>query len=568
MGKVRLLCPGAFSEPPLRRLRKSDIPLELKRFQKALDDTRQELQNLLAKLEGESANPSREILEIHLLVLDDSYVNDGVHQFISENFEGAESAYYRVVKNCVDSFQQIPDAYMRERALDIKDVAQRVMRHLTGEHRYLEKAGEEPEICVALDPTPSETIQLDRVNILGFAIELGSPTSHTAILAKSLGLPAVIRLHGLCDELRNGDSILLDGYLGILILHPSEATLQRYEETKEATRKTEELLRASTLGPASTSDGYPVTIAANAEFTSELQDFPKFGAEGIGLFRTEFLYLENPNISEEAMYLVYKDVVDAAQGKLVIFRTLDIGGDKLEANLELEEIEQNPFLGWRGIRVSLDKPELFKRQLRAMLRASAAGHVGIMYPMISSVHEVQSANALLEECKQELQQQGVKIDPNLLRGAMIEVPSAAMIADLLAVHVDFFSIGTNDLVQYTMAVDRVNQKVADLYHPCNPAVLRLIQNTIKAAHHAGIWVGLCGEMASDPNLTPLLIGLGINELSTASPQVFRIKYAVKQLSKEKCTALAEAALQMDHSEQIWKLSSELAKQSYPELFAK
>ncbi|MDZ4289083.1 MAG: phosphoenolpyruvate--protein phosphotransferase, partial [Prosthecobacter sp.] len=423
---------------------------------------------------------------------------------------------------------------------------------------------DDPVIIVAHDLTPSDTVQLDRSKVLGFAIETGSSNSHAAIIARSLGLPAVVRLHGIREELHSGDSVLLDGDEGVLILNPTHETLARFRSREEEAEEREDALMAERHEPSVTCDGRTIVVCANAEFVEEVGAIRDSGAQHVGLFRTEFLHLENPDGSEEWLTECYSQVVRAMRPGQVIFRTLDIGGDKVEG--ASADPEPNPFLGWRGIRVSLGMRDLFRRQLRAMLRASAHGRAGIMFPMISGVDEVREAKAVLEECAQELIAEGYPIPNEIEIGAMIEIPSAALSADLIAAEVDFFSIGTNDLTQYTLAVDRLNERVSYLYESTHPAVIRLIAITIQAAHKAGIRVCLCGEMGSDLELTPLLLGMGLNEISVAVGQVARVKHAVRRLHAGQCEVLAQAAQKLPTGAAIRELSRTIARDRYPELF--
>lgn len=562
-GVVRFIG-GDFDEPVSRTIAAREVNAELRRFRAALDAARRDLKEMIRGLETRADRNARDILEMHLMVLDDKMVTGKVEACIREKHEGAESAYYSIARECMEAFNRMPDPYLRERALDIRDVAQRVLRHLRGEAETHVHDGH-PAIFVAHDLTPTETAQLDRAKVLGFAIELGSRTSHTAIMARSLGFPAVVRLHGLLESLHHGDEVLIDGDEGLFIIHPSPRTLADYRKRERLAEKREARLLAESSEPAVTLDGARITVAANAEFAEELEHIRTCGAEGVGLFRTEFIHLESPDATEAQLTKVYSRIVKALAPALVIFRTLDVGGDKIDAALS-GETEQNPFLGWRGIRVSLAKGDIFKQQLRAILRAGAHGNVGIMYPMVSGVHEVIAANRLLAECRAELQLARVHIPERVQVGTMIEVPSAAAIADLIAPHVDFFSIGTNDLTQYTLAVDRVNQRVGDLYQPTHPAVLRLIKNVVDAAHHAGIWTGLCGEMAGDIAVTPLLIGLGLDELSAASSQVAKIKHAIRRLDSVQCRQLVEQALREPDPVEVQRLSQEFAMRQYAELF--
>jgi phosphotransferase system enzyme I (PtsI) len=562
-GVVRVIG-GSFEEPRFRVIPKDWTEMEVDSFEQALEKTRMELERLIARLDGDGDRNAREILEMHVMVLEDSTVNNEVRRLIREERSCAEHAYYRAARDCMESFARIPDIYLRERALDIRDVAQRVLRHLTGDH-HDDHLNEEPAVCIAHDLTPSETAQLDRKHVLGFAVELGSKTSHTAIIARSLGLPAVVRLHGITDLLHNGDQVLLDGDEGVLILNPTVETLARYRDREALADAKEALLLAESDQAAITTDGRRITVGANAEFVEELPHICQCGAEGVGLFRTEFLYLEDPESSEDRLTEVYTEVVKAVFPQPVIFRTLDVGGDKLDPAYAVDQ-EDNPFLGWRGIRVSLVKREAFCRQLRAMLRASLHGPIGVMYPMVSSVSEVVEANALLADCRSALEKEGHSFPHPIQRGAMIEIPGAATIADLLALHVDFFSIGTNDLTQYTLAVDRVNERVSDLYQPTHPAVLRLVRQVVQAAHEKNLWVGMCGEMAGDVTVTPLLVGLGLDELSAASSQVAKVKHAIRALDAAACTALVAQVMDEADAGKIQQLTHDFAMRHYAELF--
>jgi len=406
---------------------------------------------------------------------------------------------------------------------------------------------------------------MNRSLVLGFATEAGSKTSHTAIMARSLDIPAIAGLHNICEEIDSGDDLLIDGYTGVLILNPSPETLEQYgriELQKEAVAEKLELIRDTI---STTPDGKHIILSANIELPEEMEDVIDNGAEGVGLYRTEFLYLNRSKPpDEEEQYATYRRVAERCAPHGVIIRTLDIGGDKSAESLDLPE-EQNPFLGCRAIRFCLDNPKIFKTQLRAILRASAHGNVRLMYPMVSGEAELQRANALLEEAKAELRQENQSFREDLEVGAMIEVPSAALAADTLAAHVKFFSIGTNDLIQYAIAVDRVNERIAHLYDPTHPAIVRLIQMIVKAAHDHGIWVGVCGEMAGDIQLTPLLIGLEVDELSTGAALVPRVKKAVQSLDFQACRELAQHALTCGSSKLILERCTEIASRHYPEL---
>lgn len=552
-----------FDEPDADPIRAEEVEVELDRWHKALDLTHQEIEALQNQVREEQGNDEADIFETHLLILQDNSILKQVEKTVREKLICVDAVYYRLMCKHMDALRGLADSYLRERFVDIKDVTQRVMRHLRGE-LMTHPMFDDPVIIVARDLTPSDTVQLDRSKVLGFAVETGSANSHAAIIARSLGLPAVVRLHNICEELHSGDVVLLDGEEGLLIRNPDAATLASYRSREEEAEQIEDALHLERHQPATTVDGHTVEVCANAEFVEEMRTIHDCGAKHVGLFRTEFLYLEDPSGSEDWLADAYSRAVQAMQPGQVVFRTLDIGGDKLDAEM-IADAEPNPFLGWRGIRVSLGRPDLFKRQLRALLRAAVHGEVGIMFPMVSGVEEVRAAKALLAECTEELKAQGIE-PPGVEIGAMIEIPSAALSADLIAAEVDFLSLGTNDLVQYTLAVDRLNERVAGLYQPAHPAILRLIAVTVEAARQAGIRSCICGEMASDVELTPLLIGLGLNELSVASGQVARVKHAVRKLHAGECRELAKNARRLGSAQAVMELCRTKARASYPELF--
>lgn len=553
-----------FDEPDEDTIEPGTEDAEMARLNAALDVTRKEIEELQRAMGGEAGSPESEIFETHLLMLQDSTILKQTEKIVREKHVCVDWAYYKLMNKHMNALRGVADAYLRERYLDIKDVTHRVMRHLRGE-LLSHPMFDEPVIIVAHDLTPSDTAQLDRSKVLGFAVETGSAVSHAAIIARSLAIPAVVKLHGICDELHSGDTVLLDGEGGQLILNPSPETLARYRTREEQAERREDVFQLERHAPALTRCGTPICVGANAEFVEEADIVSESGAEEVGLFRTEFLHLENPDASEDELAATYGQMVRSLPSKRIIFRTLDLGGDKVDERLAVEP-EPNPFLGWRGIRLSLGRLDLFKRQLRALLRAAVHGRVGIMFPMVSSVQEVLEAKAVLNQCAEELAAAGFDLPEEVEVGAMIEIPSAALSADLIAAEVDFLSLGTNDLIQYTIAVDRLNDRVASLYQPTHPAVLRLIDMSVRASRNAGIRIGMCGEMASDLTLTPLMIGLGLNELSVATTQVARVKHAVRRLTIDACAALADAALQCGSPTEIHALSRAVAENCYPELF--
>ncbi len=553
-----------FDEPDDDRIEEGTEAHEMARLHAALEVTRQEIEGLQQVVGEDQGSAGSDIFETHLLILQDTTILQQTEKTVREQLVCVDWAYYKLMCKHMDALRGLSDAYLRERFLDIKDVTHRVMRHLRGElmqHPMFDG----PVIVVAHDLTPSDTVQLDRSKVLGFAVETGSAVSHAAIIARSLAIPAVVRLHGICEELHSGDSVLLDGDGGQLILNPSAETLARFRAREEQVERREDVFQKERHEPAMTRCGSPICVGANAEFVEEMGIVRDSGAEEVGLFRTEFLHLENPNATEDELTESYSQVVKSLAPKRVVFRTLDLGGDKVDER-QAADPEPNPFLGWRGIRLSLGRLDLFKRQLRALLRSAVHGPVGIMFPMVSGLQEVLDAKAVLNECAEELTAEGVDVPEEIEIGAMIEIPSAALSADLIAAEVDFLSLGTNDLIQYTIAVDRLNDRVAGLYQPTHPAVLRLIDMSVKAARVAGIRIGICGEMASDLTLTPLMIGLGLNELSVATTQIARVKHAVRRLSVPECEELAGAVQKCSNPIEILALSRAMAQRCYPELF--
>lgn len=552
-------------EISLRKIEPYELPEEIARFESALIATRAELLEIQQRIATAIGANDASIFDAHLLVVEDRTLIDEVLRTLERERCNVEYVFHQVAEKYCRTLSQIDDPYLRERVVDIEDVTRRVIRHLMGKALRNPAAHDRPHIIVAHNLTPSDTAQLNRELVLGFATEIGSKTSHTAIMARSLEIPAIVGLHGICQQLTSGDDVLLDGYSGTLILNPSAETLSEYGKIESAKEEVIERLELIRETASTTLDGRHIVLSANVDLPDELGDIAENGAEGIGLYRTEFLYLnrvEPPD--EEEQFECYRLAAERSQPHGVIIRTLDIGGDKSTQSLHLPE-EQNPFLGCRAIRFCLQNPDIFKTQLRAILRAATFGNVKIMYPMISGLDELRQANAILEECKSELAERGVPFHPYIEVGIMIEIPSAVMAADHLAREAAFFSIGTNDLIQYTFAVDRVNDRIAHLYNPTHPAILRMIKMTVDAAHANGIWTGVCGEMAGDVLLTPLLIGLGVDELSATSSVVPRVKKAVQSLDACQCEALVRDALSIESSETIQRMSEEMARDKYADI---
>jgi len=550
---------------PVRRITEADMPGEIARFEAALIQTRTQILEMQQKIAEAIGSKDASIFDAHLLVVEDRTLIDEVLRTLARDQFNVEHVFQNVANRYAQTLSEIDDPYLRERALDINDVARRVLHNLLGKMNRSLASMDAAHILVAHNLTPSDTAQLNRTLVLGFATDVGSRTSHTAIMARSMSIPAVVGLHNVSTELATGDQVLLDGYNGLLIVNPNDQTLWEYGELeikKEAVEETLEQLRETM---STTRDGRHVILSANIELPEEMDNVRTSGAEGVGLYRTEFFYINKPSLpGEEEQYESYRRVAESALPYNVIIRTLDLGGDKFMSALELPE-EMNPFLGWRAIRFCLENVSIFKTQLRAILRASAVGNLKMMYPMISGIGELRRANSLLEECKQELRNEGKPFDENMEVGAMIEVPSAAVTADLLAREVAFFSIGTNDLIQYSIAVDRVNERIAHLYEPTHPAIMRLIKMVVDAAHAHNRWVGVCGEMASEVLFTPLLLGLGVDELSTGPALVPRVKRAVQSLDIGECLQLWEEVRHLETSEEVAARCQDVAQRYYPEL---
>lgn len=552
-------------EIPMRHISAAELPEEIARFEAALIATRAELLEIQQRIADAIGAKDASIFDAHLLVVEDRTLIDEVLRGLEKDRHNVEHVFHQVAERYCRTLGEIDDPYLRERVVDIEDVARRVIRNLLGKAPRTLATQETKHIIVSHTLTPSDTASINRSLVIGFVTEQGSKTSHAAIMARSMDIPAIVGLHDICSELTSGDDVLLDGYSGLLILNPTPETLQEYgalELKKEEVEEKLELIRETS---STTSDGRHIILSANIELPEELDDVKTSGAEGVGLYRTEFLFLNrNTPPDEEEQFENYRLVAERARPHSVIIRTLDVGGDKVSTSLDLQD-EENPFLGCRAIRFCLQNPDIFKTQLRAILRAAVQGNVKVMYPMISGLDELRRANAILEECKQELCAEGTPFQADLEVGVMIEVPSAALSADHLAREAKFFSIGTNDLIQYALAVDRVNDRIAHLYEPTHPAVLRLIKMVVDAAHRHRIWVGVCGEMAGDVELVPLLLGLGVDELSASSTVVPRVKKAVQSLNLPVCQALAAEALTLESGATVLDRCRELARTHYAEL---
>jgi len=552
-------------EPPKRRLGESEIPAEVTRFESALIATRAQILEMQQRIAEAIGAKDASIFDAHLLVVEDRTLIDEVLRTLEREKYNVEFVFAEVANRYARTLSEIDDPYLRERAFDIPDVTRRVIRNLLGRSSRTLANLESPQVVIAHNITPSDTATLNRQMVLGFATDIGSKTSHTAIMARSLNIPAVVGLKDISKQLKTGDHVLLDGTNGFLVLNPTDATLWEYGEIEVQRGRVEEVLTGLRETVSTTKDGRHVILSANIELPEDVPLVQEAGAEGIGLYRTEFFFLNKSELpSEQEQYEAYRTVAQAIAPQSVIIRTLDLGGDKFLSHSHLPT-EINPFLGCRAIRFCLERPDIFKMQLRAILRASAVGNVRMMFPMISGLAELRQAYELLETCRAELRDEGKDFDANLEVGIMIEVPSAVLIADSLAKEVDFFSIGTNDLIQYTIAVDRVNERIAYLYEPTHPAIIRLIELTVNAAHENHIWVGVCGEMAGEITLTPLLIGLGIDEFSASAGLVPRVKKAVQTLDSKECVQLVEDVRGISSATDILERCEAVARRHYPEL---
>lgn len=556
------------NEPVARReIPPEEVPRELERFQNALVSTRRHLLDVQKRVEEKMGAKDAAIFEAHLLVLEDPVVLEEVTRTISTRHLNAEAAFHDVVTRYIQSLESIEDEYLKERIADMRDVSHRVLDQLTGRGPDDGLSGlTEPSIIISHDLAPSVTATLDKRLVLGFATDVGGKTSHTAILARSLQIPAVVGLQDLAARVVTGQQVLLDGFNGVVVLNPTDQTLFEYGQLVRKQVDLQSRLQQVRDLPAVTLDGAAVTLSANVEGADDIEQVRLSGAEGVGLFRTEYLFINRRQPpSEEEQFAEYRKVAAALAPQPVIIRTLDLGGDKLLSHAAAQG-ETNPFLGWRAIRYCLQEQPVFRTQVRAILRASAHGNVKMMYPLVSGLAELLQANALVEQFKAELRAEGVPFNDALDIGVMIEVPSAVLVADALARQVKFFSIGTNDLIQYTLAVDRLNERITHLYQPTHPAIVRLIRMTVEAAHRNGIWAGVCGEMAGDPTLVPLLVGLEVDELSAAPASVPAVKFLIRRLKRSDTRALAEAALACEDAAEIARRTEALARQCAPSLF--
>ncbi len=566
-GKVLVLRRPEDLVVPRYTLSEEEVVQQIQRLERAMTTTRRQILEVQEKVSHNIGAKDAGIFDAHLLVLEDPYLVDEATRRIQEEKMNVEQAFQLAAERYTAALSATEDPFLRERSADMRDVTQRVLNALLGRREEIDLAHlTEPCIVVSYDLAPSQTAVLDKEHVQGFATDVGSKTSHTAIMARSLQIPAVVGLGDASRQLRTDQHVLLDGFNGLLILNPTEQTLFEYGQLIKRQVSLEAKLKDTLDKAAITLDGRAVVLSANIELPEEVDQVKACGAEGVGLYRTEYLFIQRSQFpTEEEQYQAYRRVAAALKPKPVIIRTLDIGGDKFASHLALAP-EINPSLGWRAIRFCLQEREVFRAQMRAILRASSEGNVKMMYPMISGLQELVEANELLEECRAQLRQSGVPFDENMEVGIMIEIPAAALAAESLARRVKFFSLGTNDLIQYSLAVDRLNARIAHLYQPTHPSILRLIKMTTEAAHAHGIWTGVCGETAGDPSLTPLLLGLGVDEISVAAGSVPKIKHLIRRLRLAEAKELVTFALDCESSDEILRRSRELTHAVDPDLF--
>ena len=546
----------------------SEVDAEVARFLSAIEKTKSEIKTIQDRMQKTIEKRDAKIFDAHLLIVGDKLIHKEVISRIKNGLCNAQSSFLLTIQKYLDAIAGTNDTYLNERAGDIRDIANRILRNLNGDKDGGPSLDNLPEntVVIAHDLTPSDTAMLDRKNILGFAIETGSKTCHTSILARSLRIPAVVGMRNIAGKFANGDEVIVDGFLGMVIRNPSRETLAFYREKISRKDELYSILQKESSRAAETTDGYRVKLCANIEGADDLEEVSRCGAEGIGLFRTEYLFMNTPVApDEETQYQIYAKLLRAMRGRAVTIRTVDLGGDKLDFASVSATREPNPFLGLRAIRLCHEKPQLIRTQLRALLRAGTEGDLRIMFPMVSSLSEIEELLSIRDEIMEELKNENVPFDPKVKIGAMIEIPSACLIADALAAKVDFFSIGSNDLVQYTLAVDRLNERVAYLYRPSHPAVMELIRLTVEAAKKHRIPVCVCGEIAADPRFTPILLGLGVLELSMSPNALAEVRGVIRKTSMLASEQLAKIALTSADPEDVMVLAKEHIQSVAPDI---
>ncbi len=550
---------------PAYRISESKVPQEVKKFFDAILSTKRELRKIQERVAADLGGTYPEIFSAHLLFLDDPMLVEGTVELIEKEKWNAEKSFDTVVKKVLHSFSSIPDEYLRGRALDLKDVARRVLKNLLGKGEESLSDLKRKAIVISYDLSPSQTASLDRDRVLAFATDVGGRSSHTAIMARALAIPAVVGLGDISSKVKSGDLVIVDGNKGVVFVNPASETLKSYTRKKRRMVYLQKVLSQLKDLPAETLDGHRVKLMANIELPKEVENLANYGGEGVGLFRTEFLFLNREVLpSEEEQFEVYHYVASKVYPEPVVIRTLDLGGDKFASPLEIPK-EINPFMGWRAIRFCLARRDIFLAQLKAILRAGKKGNVKLMYPMISSINELRQANHFLQEAKEILQKEGKDFSRDIEVGVMIETPSAAIISDFLADEVAFFSVGTNDLIQYAMAADRGNEKIAHLYQPAHPAILRLLKHIIDTGHSMGIPVAMCGEMAGDIHYTQLLLGMGLDQFSMGPVAIPQVKQVIRSVTYKETKELVEKVLKCSTQEEVKKIL-EKANQPFLKFF--
>ena len=531
----------------------TDVEKEIARYDQAVVEVAKDLEAIKAIASKNLSEEEAAIFDAHALVLADPEMKTQVEEKIKNESINADAALKEVSDTFIGMFESMDDEYFKERAADIRDVSTRLIANLLGKQLPNPALIDTEVVVIADDLTPSDTAQLNKNLVRGFATNIGGRTSHSAILARSMEIPAVVAMNTITQEVKNDDMIILDGMEGIVIINPSAQQIEEYTKKRDAFFAYKEELKALKNEKSITEDGFEVELVANIGSPKDIDAVIENGAEGVGLYRTEFLYMESPQLpTEEEQFIAYKAVLEGLNGKPVVVRTLDIGGDKELPALELPK-EMNPFLGVRAIRLCFQEEEVFRTQLRALLRASAYGDLRIMFPMIATLGEFRKAKGILLDEKEKLVAKGVAVSDTFEVGIMIEIPAAAVLADQFAKEVDFFSIGTNDLVQYTFAADRMSTSISYLYQPFSPAILRLVKTVIDAAHAEGKWVGMCGEMAGEAIAAPLLIGLGLDEFSMSATSVLSQRKLIRSMKKSEMNILAEKSLQCGTMEEVIEL---------------
>jgi phosphotransferase system enzyme I (PtsI) len=566
IGKTVLFAPADIEIPVITLSSKAEINGEIERFKQALEKSRENLRAVRKEVERKKQKEARYIIDAQLLILEDKLLVESIIKTIRDKGIDAASGVKEAIRHLSRSFDDVSDEYLKERKTELDYIGERIIRNILGTKRHDLSAIREPSIIVAHDLSPADTANLDTSVVIGFVTNTGGKTSHTAIMARALEIPSVVGLEKVTKEVKNGDVIIVDGTIGVVIIRPTAETLRSYSEKKQMYEQLkQELFQYKDL-PAETPDGYHIRLLANVELVEEVASFLEHGAEGIGLYRTEFLYLNRKELpSEEEQFGIYKKVIKTIAPHPVTIRTLDLGGDKFLSHLDLVE-EMNPVLGLRAIRLCLKEVNIFKTQLRALLRASAFGELKILFPMISGMQEIYQIKEILNDLKHDLKNAGIPFNPRVQIGIMIEIPSAATIADLLAREVDFFSIGTNDLIQYTLAIDRVNEHVSYLYNPLHPSVIRLIKNVIESAHSNGIEVVMCGEMAGEPLYLPILLGMGIDELSMNPLCILKIKKVMRSISYRESRDFVKTVDCLKTAEEIEAFMKLEMKKRFPATF--